>query len=231
MTVALVIFVTAFALVVGAFWGTFLRLPVKLEGFLIAMAGGALIVTVMEELIRPAAEVQPLWSAMFGVAIGAAVFTGADYLVDDKLYLPGNFGLLLAVTLDGVPENLALGTALIGSGALEVAALAGAILLSNLPEAAGGSKRMVEDGMERKTALFLWTATAGLLAGTALLGYFALSDVPPAPLGFIKCFAAGAVVASLAIEVFPKAFNEDHKLSGLAVAVGLILAYLLNQLA
>lgn len=231
MTVALVIFVTAFALVVGAFWGTFLRLPVKLEGFLIAMAGGALIVTVMEELIRPAAEVQPLWSAMFGVAIGAAVFTGADYLVDDKLSLPGNFGLLLAVTLDGVPENLALGTALIGSGALEVAALAGAILLSNLPEAAGGSKRMVEDGMERKTALFLWTATAGFLAGAALLGFFALSDVPPAPLGFIKCFAAGAVVASLAIEVFPKAFNEFHKLSGLAVAVGLILAYLLNQLA
>lgn len=85
--------------------------------------------------------------------------------------------------------------------------------------------------MERKTAFFLWTATAGLLAGAALLGYFALSDVPPAPLGFIKCFAAGAVVASLAIEVFPKAFNEDHKLSGLAVAVGLILAYLLNQLA
>ena len=58
----------------------------------------------------------------------------------------------------------------------------------------------------------------------ALLGYYALADVSDTTLSFISCFAAGAVAASLAIEVFPQAFREDHKLSGIAAALGLILA-------
>ncbi len=229
MTVILVVVVTSASLIAGAAWGAYGKLPEWLEGFLVALAGGALIVAIIQEMVNPAVEVLPIPYALAGVALGAAVFTGLDWLVE-KLTAGGTFGLLLAVTLDGIPENLALGTALIGSGGLEVAALAGSILLSNLPEAAGGTKRMVEGDLSKGAAVGVWTGTAALLSAAALLGYYALSGVADTSLAVIKCFAAGAVVASLAIEVFPQAFREDRKLSGIAAAVGLILAYWLSTL-
>lgn len=230
MTVFLVICATTAALIAGALWGAYGWLPLRLEGFLVALAGGALIVALMDELVDPAREVMPLWAAFAGVALGAVVFTEIDWLVDERLSIPGNFGLLIAVTLDGIPENLALGTALIGTGVLGVASLAGSIFLSNLPEAAGGTKRMMADGMGRGRAVALWCATSVLLSGAALVGYYLLPDVSDATLGFIQCLAAGAIVASLATEVFPKAFREDEMLSGIAVALGLILAVWLGSL-
>jgi ZIP family zinc transporter len=36
-------------------------------------------------------------------------------------------------------------------------------------------------------------------------------------------------VASLATEVFPKAYEEDHHLAGIATALGLVLAFLLGE--
>ena len=50
-------------------------------------------------------------------------------------------------------------------------------------------------------------------------------------LGAIRCFAAGAVIASLAIEVFPQAFREDRHWAGIATALGVILAFSLSSLA
>lgn len=139
-------------------------------------------------------------------------------------------GLLAAITLDGIPENLALGVALIGAGPLSVAALSGSILLSNLPEAAGGAKEMSNNDNSNKKILMLWIGTALLLSASALLGHYLLADVPQKYLNYIKCFAGGAVVASLALEVFPKSFKKDRYWTGFATTIGLILALYLNTL-
>ena len=58
------------------------------------------------------------------------------------------FALLAAVTLDGVPENLALGVSLVGSeGELSgVIALLVAIFVSNLPESLVGAVAMRAGG-------------------------------------------------------------------------------------
>tara|TARA_R100001244_G_scaffold86820_3_gene66322 strand:+ start:12883 stop:13281 length:399 start_codon:yes stop_codon:yes gene_type:complete len=130
-----------------------------------------------------------------------------------------------------VPENLALGVALIGVAPIEVAALAGSILLSNLPEAAGGAKQMIDDGRSRTRVLGLWAMTALILSVAAIVGNIALEGVSPHVLAATRCFAAGAVVASLATEVFPKAYREDHHMAGIATAIGVILAVLLGTLA
>ena len=231
--VIIVILAVSAALIAGALWGTYGRLPKRLQGFLVAMSGGALIVSVMVELIEPASEHAPLWIAMSGVAMGAVVFTLLDRLLD-SLHggeeEKGGLGLLLSVTLDGIPENLALGVALVSAGVSEVAALAGSILLSNLPEAAGGAKRMQEAGWSKPKVVALWTATAGLLAGAALFGNDALRLADETLIAFIQCFAAGAVAASLATAVFPQAFEEDNRDAGIAVAVGLIVAFMLTEL-
>ena len=57
-----------------------------------------------------------------------------------------------------------------------------------------------------------------------------LADVDKGILSAINCFAAGAVIASLATEVFPTAFKRDNHWAGISTAVGLIMALGLTQL-
>ena len=225
-----VVLVVSGALVAGAAWGIYGRLPDKLEGFLVALAGGALLLSVTSELIEPSIEKSNVFHAMLGVAAGAVVFTLCDWLIDERWGSKKGGGLLAAITLDGIPENLALGVALIGAGGLEVAALAGSILLSNLPEAAGGARDMAGGGRSNARIMLLWAATAALLSAAAIAGNLLRAGVGEGTLAVIRCFAAGAVVASLATEVFPKAFKEDRYMTGIATALGVILAFGLSSL-
>lgn len=226
-----VVLVVSGALVAGAAWGIYGKLPTRVEGFLVALAGGALLLSVTSELIEPSIAKSSVFHAMLGVGAGAIVFAVADYLIDEKWGSNSGGGLLAAITLDGIPENLALGVALIGAGGMEVAALAGSILLSNLPEAAGGARAMTSDGRSKGTVMLLWIGTAALLALAAIIGNLALAGVGEGTLAVIRCFAAGAVVASLATEVFPQAFREDRHWAGVATALGVILAFSLSSLA
>ncbi|WP_233548461.1 ZIP family metal transporter [Aurantiacibacter zhengii] len=228
--VLIVVLVVSGALVAGAVWGAYGSMGKQTEGFLVALAGGALLLSVTTELIEPAVERAGLSVAALAVATGAGLFTGIDYLVSRKWGSDSGGGLLASITLDGIPENLALGVALIGAGAPEVAALAGSILLSNLPEAAGGAKQMAQGRMSKGKVIALWAATAALLSVAAIAGNILLANVGEGPLSFIRGLAAGAVVASLATEVFPQGFKDDHHWAGIATALGLLAALALGQL-
>lgn len=230
MTLIVLVLVAA-ALLIGAAWGLFLPLPERLEGFLIAMAGGALIVSIMSELVQPASRHIAFPTLAAALLAGAGLFVLLDRFVKRRLGAESGGGLLVSVTLDGIPENLALGVALIGAGPLQVAALAGSIFLSNLPEAAGSAKGMRADGFSVPQVLAIWTATPALLSGAALVGNLALSGLGAAPLAVIRVLAAGVVAASLATEVFPKAYRQDRMATGIAIALGLAAAQGLGQLA
>ncbi len=225
-----VILVVSGALIIGALWGLYGRLPSWLEGNLLALAGGALMISVVIELIQPAVTDSGVWVTAAFTMLGAVVFASVDYLLDEKLNADGGSGLLAAITLDGIPENLALGVALISGNVMQVAALAGSILLSNLPEAAGGAKEMRRNGVSNKKVLMLWIGAAILLSLAAILGKVLLKNVDDAIISAINCFAAGAVIASLATEVFPTAFKRSNHWAGISTTVGLILALALNQL-
>lgn len=229
MTIVVILVVTG-ALLIGALWGLWGRIPASAEGFLIALAGGALLIAAVLELINPSIEKVPIGWALLSIVAGALSFTALDYLVKEKWGAGQGVGLLIAITLDGIPENLALGVSLIGTAPMTVAALSCSIFLSNLPEAAGGAKEMREGGQSRRSVLLLWTGAALLLSLAALAGHWLLAGVDQAVLAYIRCFAAGAVVASLAIEVFPKAFRKDDYWAGLAAAFGLAVALLLHSL-
>jgi ZIP family zinc transporter len=189
------------------------------------------MVSAVLELIEPATHNAPVWAALGAVLIGASAFTGLDYAVKLKWGAGNGGGLLLAITLDGVPENLALGVALIGTGPLQAAALSGSIFLSNLPEAAGGAKEMAKAGRSNWSVFGLWVATAVALSVSALAGNIFLAGVGEEVLALIRCLAGGAVVASLAIEVFPKGFKEDGYLAGIAAGAGVVLAFTLSSLS
>lgn len=226
----LVIAVVSASLIVGAAWGVYGTLPDTLDGFIVALAGGALMLSAVLELIEPSIRVAPFWAVSALVIVGAVVFACLVHLVMQRWGGESGSGLLAANTLDGIPANLALGVALIGTGPLGAAALSGSIFLSNLPEAAGGARDMSTGGRSGPVVLGLWAATAALLTTAALAGHFLLGGASELSLGLIRSFAAGAVIGSLATEVFPKAFKESGYSTGPAVALGLLLALYLNSL-
>jgi len=76
--------------------------------------------------------------------------------------------LLAAVTLDGVPENIALGVSL-GEGTGGLALLA-AIFVSNFPEALVGSASMRAQDRSRTFILGVWAVCALLLTVAVVVG-------------------------------------------------------------
>jgi ZIP family zinc transporter len=228
MLLALVILVVSGALVVGGIWGAFGAVPKLVEGLLLSTAAGALITSIAFELVEPAVARSGLGIALLALVAGAAIFTGVDYLIDEVWSDEGGLGIMAAVTLDGIPENLALGVALIGASFGEVAALAGAILLSNLPEAAGGAQDLSETGWGKRANIGMWTGDAVALSVASVVCWVVLVGVAPTLLGVAEAFAAGAVLASLATEVIPEAFRDARHGAGLAITFGFVVTFLLS---
>ncbi len=185
------------ALVLGALAGVRIRLPKAVLAGMLAFAAGALITALSFELFEDAYERGGIWRAVLGLVVGATVFTFLSRWLDrvaqgrheethgsEKLDLDApaqdrptssastsgaaGLALLAAVTLDGVPENVALGVSLEeGSGGL---ALLAAIFVSNFPEALVGSASMRAQGRSQRFVLGTWAACAALLTFAVVLG-------------------------------------------------------------
>ena len=143
------------------------------------------------------------------------------------------FALLAAVTLDGVPENLALGVSLVsdeaaaeggGGGTL---ALLIAIFASNFPESLVGAVAMRAAGRSAGFAIGVWSAAAVLLAAAVVFGYSIFSGVSETSLSFAMAFAGGAVLASLADTLMPEAFEHGRPFNSFATAAGFFVAFVL----
>jgi ZIP family zinc transporter len=191
--------------VVGVLW----RPPRVLLAVALAFAAGALISAVSFELF-----------------LDSYVFVVVDTLLDKRLEGGATaFALLAAVTLDGVPENAALGVSLVEGGSI---ALLVAVFASNFPEALAGAVSMREDGRSRRTILALWTGATVLLALAVVVGRVAFSGSGPAALSLPLAFAAGAVLASVVDTLAPKAFSDGGPYVALATAAGFFTAFLLS---
>jgi ZIP family zinc transporter len=134
--------------------------------------------------------------------------------------------LLAAVTLDGVPENLALGVSL-GEGTGGLALLA-AIFVSNLPESLVGAASMRSQGMSTGKILGLWSACAALLVVAVVVGAGPLSGSDPEAISLPLAFAAGAVIASLADTLMPEAYEHGGPAVALSTAAGFVLSFVLS---
>lgn len=78
MGAVLIIVITSGALVAGAWIGVKRWLPDRVEGLLVAAAGGALIVSAVIELMEPAIELLGLPLVAVAVLLGAWLFSLAD---------------------------------------------------------------------------------------------------------------------------------------------------------
>ncbi len=97
------------------------------------------------------------------------------------------FALLAAVTLDGVPENLALGVSLLSDGGSLV--LLVAIFCSNFPESLVGAVAMRRGGRSALFAVGIWTLAAVLLTAAVVFGRVVFARLPEEHLAFPLAFA------------------------------------------
>ncbi len=245
------------ALVLGALAGGRLQIPKRVLAAMLAFASGALITALAFELFEDSYEQGGIWRAVLGLLAGAIVFTAVSYRLDqlakgdreadqgsEKLdtdaaaqdvapspaSISGGAGLALlaAVTLDGVPENVALGVSLgEGSGGL---ALLAAIFVSNFPEALVGSASMRVQGRSQTYILGTWVACAVLLVLAVVVGAGPLSSSSPETLSLPLAFAAGAVLASLADTLMPEAYEHGGPTVALSTAAGFVLSFVLSTL-
>ena len=228
------------ALVIGAIAGSVWQPPRWLTGILLAFASGALISALAFELFEEAFHLGGAVRSGLGLLAGAATFVLVDSALDR--YVTGHtgpeqrevtkagarggvgFALLAAVTLDGVPENLALGVSLAGGVSFTLLV---AIFFSNLPESLVGAVAMRESGQSRQTVIMTWVACALLLAGAVVLGRLVAGGLSDAVLAIALSFAGGAVLASLADTLMPEAFEHGRPLNAFATAGGFFLSFVL----
>lgn len=226
------------ALVVGAAVGSVWDPPKMLTGVLLAFASGALISALAFELFTDAFELGGLARAAAGLIAGAATFVATDSALDR--YLTGTAGagqrqvaaggarggvgwaLLAAVTLDGVPENLALGVSLVGGASLTLLV---AIFFSNLPEALVGAVAMRAEGRPARAAMAIWLGCAVLLVAAVVAGRALAGGLSDQVLAVALAFAGGAVLASLADTLMPEAYEHGRPFNAFATAVGFLLSF------
>lgn len=245
------------ALVLGAFVGGRLQIPKRVLAAMLAFAAGALITALAFELFEDSYQQGGIWRAALGLLVGAVVFTVISARLDrmaeghreedhgsEKLDIDAaakeataspasvsggaGLALLAAVTLDGVPENLALGVSL-GEGSGGIALLA-AIFVSNFPEALVGSASMRTQGRSQAFILGTWALCAVLLTFAVVVGAGPLSTATAETLSLPLAFAAGAVLASLADTIMPEAYEQGGPTVALSTAAGFVLAFVLATL-
>lgn len=243
-------------LLLGSLVGIHLRIPEMLLAVLLAFASGSLITALAFELYADSFEQGGAWLSGVGLVAGAIIFVAVSTWLDRRVAGPGDeegspkidtaaavqeekmspsragsaagFALLAAVTLDGIPENLALGISLAEeSGGI---VLLVAIFLSNFPESLVGSASMIEQGRSSTFVVLTWCATGVLLTLAVIVGRVLLVGSSPNTISVPLAFAAGAVVASLADTLMPEAYEHGGPPVALATAGGFLISFLLSTL-
>ncbi|BBY44830.1 zinc permease [Mycolicibacterium celeriflavum] len=228
------------ALVIGSLIGAKWSPPKRLTGVLLAFASGALISALAFELFEEAFKMGGPARSGLGLLAGAATFVAVDTALDR--YISGKSGpdsrevaasgtrngvglaLLAAVTLDGVPENLALGVSLVGGASLSLLV---AIFFSNLPESLVGAVAMRNSGTSARAVVVTWLLCALLLAAAVVFGRSVAAGMSEHVLAVALSFAGGAVLASLADTLMPEAFEHGRPLNAFATAGGFFLSFVL----
>ncbi len=231
----------ASSLLIGQALASYLTIPRRVLGLVMAFGVGVLISAVSFELVEEAFRAANRSGAVAGgLLAGAVVFFVGDVLIErmgGRSHRHGNrkaregsgLAIMLGTVLDGIPESIVIGLTLVKGGAVS-AAMVVAVFLSNLPEAIGATGSLKTAGWRKDSTWGLWLVVTLLSALAALAGYAFFDTASPDVLAFTLAFAGGALLTMLADSMMPEAYRDSGKLVGLVTTSGFGLAYLVTVL-
>lgn len=202
--------------------------------WLLGFAGGVMAVAALSGLLVPAFEEDGAALAPAGLAVGVAFLVVARrYLAADATFMgrsgPGARAsalVFLVLFLHSLPEGLAVGTAFASERAGLSLFVIVAIAIQNVPEGTSVAIPMQEAGFGAVRQFWTAVATSAPQPVGALIAFFAVEEVSGL-LPFSFAFAAGAMLALIAVEILPRAYSGVPPLSpsvGLGIGAVLMLA-------
>jgi ZIP family zinc transporter len=228
------------SLIIGAALASYLKIPRRLLGLIMAFGVGVLISAVSFELAEEAFTASHRgWAVAAGLAAGALVFFIGDSLISrmggrahraQQGESGSGLAILLGTILDGIPESVVIGLALVNGGSISVAMVV-AVFLSNLPEAVGATSGLLLSGWSKRRVFGLWLAVAVVSGAAAWVGFAFFDTASSATLAFTLAFAAGALLTMIADSMMPEAFKDSGKGAGLVTTLGFGLAFLISMLS
>ena len=220
-----------------------------------AFGAGSLISAVTTDLVVPAYELAGRAPAGIGLFVGAVGYYALttwlnkrseredpEEVVEDAEdaggleALPAGAdettarNLSVGMALDGIPESIAIGLTLLGSGSVSIA-LVGAVFLSNLPEAIGVAAALIAGGRTLGHVLLRFGAIVLVGALAAAIGYAVLNESEVDLIAIIQSIAAGAMIVVTVNEMVPLAVRGAGRYAGLAAAGGFAVAAFLSTLS
>ena len=87
---------------------------------------------------------------------------------------------------------------------------------------------MKEGGRSKREVVGIWAATAVLLTAAVVAGNTIFAGLSAESIAIARAFAGGAVLAGIADEILPDAYEEGGPLIAMATAVGFLITFLLR---
>ena len=206
-----------------------------LRPFLLGFASGVMGVASIVGLLLPALDEGSASDAAWGTALGVAFLLASRWVIDaprsklatDSLTAERRTALLvfLVLLVHSLPEGFAIGTAY----ASETAGLSLFVILAigaqNVPEGTSVAIPLAAAGYSRARQFWAAVGTSAPQPVGAVVAYLLVEQIEGLlPISF--AFAAGAMLALVALELAPSAFGSGHVRSALAgtlVGAGVML--------
>ena len=177
-----------------------------------------------------------------GFLLGGLVFISGDFLIHRiggrnhkrKTHFKSTKetngrAIVLGSLLDGVPESIALGVALLSKNGIGLLMLV-AIFLSNLPESLSSIDDLQKEGFSRQRIYLTWSIVSLCVASSVVLSFQFLEKLDLNALGIIESFASGAILAMLADSMMPEAYEDGGSLIGFLTMLGFLTAFILSKI-
>lgn len=231
-TVSIFGILSVLPLIIGAILGAFLNIKEKYLGAISAFGAGALIAALTFGLMEESFKLGGLDNAIVGFVIGSLAFVLGDWVIiriggrgHRRFYdveSSTGWGIVFGAILDGIPESIALGIGLLLNRTVGILVLV-AIILANLPEAISSAYDLKKIKKSKREIILTWTTVAFVSLIFVILGYTVFAQISESWTATFQSFAAGAILAMLAVTMMPEAYKE----SGIGAAVGTMLGFLI----
>lgn len=233
------------ALLIGAAIAYFFQVPRRLIAAIMAFGSGVLISALSFELMDEAFRQGGFDSTAIGFLGGAAVYTGANWLLNqygakhrkrsgehqpsEQDHAGSGLAIAVGALLDGIPESIVIGLSLLHGGGVSMVAVI-AIFLSNIPEGLSSAAGMKQAGRSAAYIFGIWAGIAFISGVAALVGYTVFQGFSDEIIAATTAVAAGAILAMLADTMIPEAFEVAHDFAGLITVAGFLAAFMLSKL-